>query len=146
MALGIESWKYLKKIPCIAEQMCFIQQRLCCLSRPPFKIKPEPPAQPRLAGAWGEPCKGSADKQCLTWCLSRAMAVRVSVETWSEQYCTKRLMWHMAFPKIHVLFTNRTWEENKPSVRKSVGKAPGQHPSQLMLFGWLSGQPHLKPN
>lgn len=44
----------------------------------------------------------------VTWCLSRAMAVRVSVETWREQYCTKRLIWHMAFPKIHVLFTNRT--------------------------------------
>lgn len=47
----------------------------------------------------------------VTWCLSRAMAVRVSVETWREQYCTKRLMWHIAFPKIHVLCTNRTWWE-----------------------------------
>jgi len=65
-------------------------------------------ARRRLTRAWEEPCKGPADWRHFTWCLSRAMAVRVSVETWREQYCTKRLMWHMAFPKIHVLFTNRT--------------------------------------
>lgn len=62
-------------------------------------------AWPGLSGAWEEPCEGG--RRC-TWCLSRAMAVSVSVETWSEQYCTKRLMWHIAFPKTHVLFTNRT--------------------------------------
>lgn len=52
--------------------------------------------------------RGRGRAGSVTWCLSRAMAVRVSVDTWREQYCTKRLMWHMAFPKIHVLFTKRT--------------------------------------
>lgn len=58
-------------------------------------------------GLGGAVQKGVGE-QGLTWCLSRAMAVRVSVETCSEQYCTKRLTWHIAFPKIQVLFTNRT--------------------------------------
>lgn len=36
------------------------------------------------------------------------MAVSVRVETCREQYCTKRLMWHMALPNTQVLCTNRT--------------------------------------
>jgi len=32
-----------------------------------------------------------------------AMATSVRTETWTEQYCAKRLTWHITFPNTHVL-------------------------------------------
>ena len=56
-----------------------------------------------------------------TCLLSSAIAVRVSVDTWREQYCTKRLMWHMPFPNTQLLLTNRTCgTEQKEIIRRTT--------------------------
>lgn len=54
-----------------------------------------------------------------TWCRSSAMAARVSTDTWTEQYWTNRLMWHISFPKTQVLLTNLTWRTDNNQIKRN---------------------------
>ena len=91
-----------------------------------LKHCPERPGQQRRGG-WGR----------LTWWRSRAMAVSVRAETCREQYCAKRLTWHMPFPNTHVLFTKRTCRRTR---RRQEADGSGPTPS-LCLPAANHGRP-----